>query len=345
MPKHISYLIVGLIAGCIATSLFFAYLSRNQIQANTGQHHVRELKIAHALPMTHPVHEGIEFMATRLKEISGGRMEMIIFPSSQMGDETKCIEQVQMGTLAMTKTSSAPMGNFVELMKVFSLPYLFADAEHYWNVLEGDIGKEMLARLSIRDDGKPSGFIGLGYFDSGSRNFYSTTPILSPKDMIGKKYRVMRDPVAMDLVQSLGGSPTPIPWGELYTALKQGVVDGAENNPPSIVSSRHSEICKYLTLDAHSRIPDMMIMSEKIWDRLSSTEQKWLKQAMSEATIYQRELWGKATKEALEKMKEEGVTIYEVDKALYREAVKPVIEKYATGEIKEVYDRIQAQIQ
>ncbi len=343
MNKSTSFFIVGLIAGCIASCTFFAVLSRKQHTQGGNDTHTQVLKLAHALPTSHPVHEGLEFMAKRLNELSGGSMEIVIFPSSQMGDETKCIEQVQMGTLAMTKTSSAPMGNFVEVLKVFSLPYLFRDSEHYWNILEGDIGKEMLKRLSVRDDGKPSGFIGLGYFDSGSRNFYATTPINSPKDMEGKKYRVMRDPVAMDLVQALGGSPTPIPWGELYTALKQGVVDGAENNPPSITSSRHSEICKYLTLDAHSRIPDMVIISEKIWDRLKPQEQIWLEEAMTEATEFQRDLWAKATKQALDEMQEvEKVTILKVDTAPFRAAVQPVIDKYAVGGIKDIYDRIQA---
>lgn len=342
MNKATSYFTIGLVAGCILSSAFFAILSRKNHTEGANDQKVQVLKLGHALPTSHPVHEGIEFMGERLKELSGGSMELVIFPSGQMGDETKCIEQVQMGTLAMTKTSSAPMGNFVELLKVFSLPYLFRDEVHYWNVLEGDIGNEMLQRLNKRDDGKPSGFIGLGYFDSGSRNFYSTTPIYSPADMVGKKYRVMRDPVAMDLVQSMGGSPTPIPWGELYTALKQGVVDGAENNPPSIISSRHSEICKYLTLDAHSRIPDMVIISQKIWDRLSPQEQVWLEQAMEEATEFQRDLWAKATAQSLIDMQEQdGVEIIEVDLAPFRDAVKPVIDKYAVGDIKDIYERIQ----
>ncbi|MEQ9825960.1 MAG: TRAP transporter substrate-binding protein [Puniceicoccaceae bacterium] len=342
MKKPTSYFILGIAIGCIISSLFFAALSRNFHTGEAGARSVQQLKLGHALPTTHPVHAGIEFMAERLKELSGGAMEIIIFPSEQMGDETKCIEQVQMGTLAMTKTSSAPMGNFVEVLKVFSLPYLFRDADHYWTVLEGPIGKEMLQRLATRDDGRPSGFIGLGYFDSGSRNFYSTSPIYSPQDMRGKKYRVMRDPVAMDMVQAMGGSPTPIPWGELYTALKQGVVDGAENNPPSIISSRHSEICKYLTLDAHSRIPDIVIISEKIWGRLSPQEQVWLEQAMQEATVFQRDLWAKSTQEALEQMqREDRVEILEVDLAPFRQAVQPVIDKYATGDIRDIYDRIQ----
>ncbi|MCG8526715.1 MAG: TRAP transporter substrate-binding protein [Opitutales bacterium] len=341
LSKSLSQLIVGFIAGVILCCLLFAWILRNQIQSMSGQVDVVQLKFAHVLPTNHPVHKGIVHMANRLKEISGGKMDLVIFPSGQMGDETKCIEQVQIGTLAMTKTSTAPMGNFVELMKVFSLPYLFRSAEHFWRVLDGEIGQEMLVRLATHDDGSATGFIGLGYFDSGSRNFYSKEPILSPADMVGKKFRVMRDPVAMDMVEALGGSPTPIPWGELYTALKQGVVDGAENNPPSIVSSRHSEVCKYLTLDAHSRIPDVVIISEKVWNRLSLQEQEWLKAAMQEGNRKQREIWKKSTAEALEQMKREGVKIIEVDQDPFKEAVASVIEKHAVGSLKDVYNRIQ----
>ena len=343
MKKSSSLFLSGLLIGCLVSCLIFAYLSRNQLSGGgAAQTRVRTLKFAHTLPTNHPVHAGIEHMAKRLEEISGGQMKLAIFPSGQMGDETKCIEQVQMGTLAMTKTSAAPMGNFVSIMKVFSLPYLFDDAGHYWEVLEGDIGQELLRKLAVRDNGKSSGFFGLGYFDSGSRNFYSVDPIRSIADMKGKKFRVMRDPVAMDLVEALGGSPTPIPFGELYTALKQGVVDGAENNPPSIVSSRHNEVCKYLTLDAHSRIPDIVVVSDKIWKRLSEQERTWLKQAMAEATDFQRELWGTATQAAMDKIKKEGGTILEIDTAPYREAVKPVVKKHAIGDIKVFYDRIRS---
>jgi len=308
VKKSSSSITAGIILTILTACFILAVVSRVQHKPEKGT-----LKFAHGLPTNHPVHAGIVYLGKRLEEISGGKMKIIIFPSGQMGDETRCIEQVQRGSLAMTKTSTAPMGNFVSLMKVFSLPYLFDDSEHFWYVLQGEIGKELLQRLSSRDNGKDSGFTGLGYFDSGSRNFYATFPIKTPADMKGKKFRVMRDPVAMDLVEALGGSPTPIPWGELYTALKQGVVDGAENNPPCIVSSRHSEICKYLTLDAHSRIPDMVVISKRVWNKLDQQEQAWLTQAMKEASEYQHNLWAEATQKALQEMKNDGVTILEVD--------------------------------
>ena len=301
------------------------------------------LKFAHVLPTNHPVHQGIEFFADRLSTLSDGQMETVIYPSGQLGDETKCIENIQIGTLDLTKTSTSTMGNFLSLMKVFSLPYLFREEAHYWRVLEGSIGQEMLEAIAERDDGTQTGFIGLGYFDSGSRSFYADVPILKPDDFRGKKFRIMRDPVTMDTVDALGGSPTPIPWGELYTALKQGVVDGAENNPPSIVSARHSEISKYYMLTHHSRIPDIVIVSQKTWDRLSSQQKQWLKQAMADATQYQRGIWAESSQHAMDQMRAEGVTIHEVELKPFVTAVQPVIEKYAVGQLREWYDRIQEQ--
>lgn len=341
LPYGKSQFILGFLTGIILTSILFTGISRHYRKHRDQDPMLLSLKFAHALPTSHPVHLGIEHMAKRVFELSEGKMELIIFPSGQMGDETNCIEQVQRGTLDLTKTSAAPMGNFVETLKLFSLPYLFQDSDHYWNVLDGEIGKGVLQLLSERDDGSPTGFEGIGFFDAGSRNFYADFPIRTPSDLEGKKIRVMRDPVAMDMVAALGGSPTPIPWGELYTALKQGVVDGAENNPPSIVSSGHDEICKYLTLDAHSRIPDIVIMSSKTWNSLSGDQQNWLNQAMDEASLFQRKIWKESTEESLKEMKEKGVEVIEVDTQPFRDLVKPVISEYGKGRIGDLYEQIQ----
>ena len=241
----------------------------------------RTLKIAHSLPISHPVHKGLEELARSAKERSGGRLLIDIFPNEQLGTETQCLEKVQAGTLDITKTSAAPIGNFVPGFKVFSLPYLFRDGDHYWQVLDGPVGGEMLDLLGVKDDGTPSGLHGLGYFDSGSRSFYTVEPVGSPAELRDKKIRVMNDQVAMDMVEAMGGSPTPISFGELYTALKQGTVDGAENNPPSFVSSRHYEICKNYVLDHHSRIPDVILMSSKVWETLDAQQREWLEGAVA----------------------------------------------------------------
>src|SRR5660397_69127 len=211
------------------------------------------------------------FMADRLKEKSNGTVLIDIYPNQQLGSERECLELLQIGSLGMTKVSTAVIENFVPSLKVFGLPFLFRDREHRFKVLEGELGEGFLdASLGQR-------LKGLTYYDSGTRNFYSKTPIESPEDLKGLKIRVQESITAMNLVKSFGGSPTPIAWGELYTALQQGIVDGAENNLPSFYLSRHYEVCKYLTMDEHTAIPDELLISTLVWNKLSLKEQQWLK--------------------------------------------------------------------
>ncbi len=330
-------------AGCVVSSLLFAAASRRPTAEGPNAPSVRTLKFAHALSTTHPVHQAIVHMADRLAEISGGRLKLEIYPSETWGNETKCLEDVQDGRLDMTKTSAAPLGNFISVVKVFSLPYIFKDRDHFWRVLDGPVGREILRAMGTRDDGGASGFRGLCFFDAGSRNFYSDKPISSPADLRGLRVRVMADPVAMDMVEAMGGLPTPIPFGELYTALSTGVVDAAENNPPSILSSRHFEVSKQLSLDHHTMIPDVVIMSTAIWNELSEQERQWISQAAAEASTYQREKWQEASEDALEKLRAAGVVVHDVDLAPFRQASAPVIQQYSTGPIGDILKRIQAE--
>ncbi|MEM9985543.1 MAG: DctP family TRAP transporter solute-binding subunit, partial [Bacteroidota bacterium] len=188
----------------------------------------KTLKLAHGLNVDHPVHLGMEFMSKKLEEYSDGKMSLEIYPSSQLGSERQCLELLQIGSLAMTKVSASVMENFSPDIQIFGLPYIFRDRAHAYAVMDGPIGQELLLgseRYWLR---------GLTYFDAGYRSFYTKTkPVNSPADLKGLKIRVQESPVAMELVRSMDGAPTPIAWGELYTALQQGVVDGAENNPPS----------------------------------------------------------------------------------------------------------------
>lgn len=333
-----AYLTLGFLIGLVAASLLFALMK----PSNGGGAQIKQLKIAHGLPTTHPVHAGIEHFAQRLQFYSGGRIEMDVFPNGQLGSETQTLEQMQSGTLDAAKVGGATLGSFVPVAKVFSLPYIFRSSEHYWAVLNGEIGQELLDVLATNGAGNPSGFRGLTYYDAGSRNFYAQKPILSPDDLEGMKIRVMNDPVAIDMMKAMGASPTPISWGELYTALQQGVVDGAENNPPSFVSSRHFEVCKEFSFDHHSRIPDVLIISEQTWASLSEEEQGWFKQAAAESTEFQREAWNAGVAEALEVMKTEEVKVYVVDLAPFVAATESVRAKYAEGEIKSLLKRIEA---
>lgn len=341
--KH-SNLIVGILIGMVIAGILFAWRGASGKDASeaTGATPRRELEIAHALPTGHPVHQGIVAFADRLEALSGGRITCTLFPSGQRGSETECLEKLQTGSLDFTKVSTAPVSNFVPVYSVFSLPYLFNDADHYWDVLEGDIGREILERSTTLDNGKPSGMVALCYMDAGSRNFYSKVPILSPADVKGKTIRTMRDPIAIAMVGAMGGKAEPMPFGELYSALQQGNVDGAENNPPSFVESRHVEVCKHFTFDHHTRNPDLFIASRALWDQLSEQERVWVRTAASEASRVQRKLWKEGTKSALETMREEGVTIHEPPLEPFQEATAPVIRDFAKGELAELVNRIRA---
>ena len=298
---------------------------------------VTVIKLGHGLDVSHSVHRAMVFMADRLKEKSNGTVLIEIYPNQQLGSERECLELLQIGSLGMTKVSTAVIENFVPSLKVFGLPFLFRDREHRFKVLEGELGEGFLdASLGQR-------LKGLTYYDSGTRNFYSKTPIDSPEDLKGLKIRVQESITAMNLVKSFGGSPTPIAWGELYTALQQGIVDGAENNLPSFYLSRHYEVCKYLVLDEHTAIPDELLISTLVWNKLSLKEQQWLKEAAMESSEYQKGLWSKSELDALEEIKKAGVKVITPDKDLFREKVQPMYDEFSQDpEMKKTIEAIQA---
>jgi tripartite ATP-independent transporter DctP family solute receptor len=300
------------------------------------------LKLGHGLPTTHPVHIAMESMAERVKERSGGQMIVQVFPNEQLGNEKECIEALQLGYLAMTKVSSAPMESFVNKMKVFGVPYLFRDAEHYWKVLSGPIGKELLLA------GEAKRLRGLCYYDAGARSFYTKShPIHSPDDLRGLKIRVQNSIMAMKMIEAMRGSATPIPFGELYTSLDQGVVDAAENNAPSFVQARHYEVCRYYTLDEHTCLPDILMIGTRSWNRLTPEQQNILQEAADESVVYQRKLWVEAEEADLKLVQEAGVTVIRPDKQPFRESVRPIWEEFQgsqdekLAEIGALIERIQ----
>jgi len=295
------------------------------------------LKLAHSLSTEHPVHQAIEFMAARVAELSGGSLRIDVYPSEQLGSEREAIELVQLGILAMTKTSTGPMEGFVPAMKVYGLPYLFRDSEHMWKVLNGKIGRDILDSL------EPAGMIGLCYYDAGARSFYTTErKITTPADLAGLKIRVQKSEMSRRMIEAMGGAPTPIDWGELYTSLQQGVVDGAENNPPSFFNSRHYETSKYYTLDEHLRVPDMIVINPTAWNELSPEHQAVLQQAADESVEFQRNLWAETERENLEAVQEAGVEIIRPDKQPFVEAVQSVWRQFAGTEIGRLAEEIRA---
>jgi tripartite ATP-independent transporter DctP family solute receptor len=293
------------------------------------------LKLAHSLDVTHPVHKAMVYMAEKAKEKSSGRMQIQIFPSEQLGTEKENIESLQLGYLAMTKTSTAVMEGFVPRMKIFGIPYLFRDSEHYWKVLKGPIGKALLLA------GQNKGLRGLCFYDAGARSFYAKKEIHSPADLKGLKIRVMKSNMSMKMIDAMGGSPTPIPWGELYTSLEQGVVDAAENNPPSYRTSRHYEVCKYYTLDEHARLPDILMISVKVWNSLASEFQQILQEAVDESVEYQRKIWAEAEEADLKTVQDAGVKVIHPDKKPFQESVKSMWNEFKGTEIGKLIEQIQ----
>lgn len=293
----------------------------------------KTLKLAHGLDPLHPVHKGMVFMAEKLKEKSDGKLTMTIYPSGQLGSEQQCVELLQIGSLAITKVSAAVLESFTDNFQVLGMPYIFKSKEHAFNVLDGPIGQELL--LST----EPFKIRGLCFYDAGARSFYTINKTIQvPDDLKGMKIRVMQSQTAMSFVKAMGGSPTPISWGELYTALQSGVVDGAENNPPSFYTSRHYEVCKEYSINEHTMVPDVVVISSVVWNKLSEQEKKWLQEAADESVVAQRKFWEESVTESLKIVKEAGVNVTYPNKEPFAEKVQDLLESYKTNP--ELYDLI-----
>lgn len=312
--------------------IFFLLTSCSKLSEN------KVVYLAHTLPVSHPVHKGMEVFAKAAEKESGGKLTVKIFPDGQLGTEREVLELLQIGSIAMTKVSAAAMANFAPEYKVFGVPYLFRDKVHLFQVLEGKTGEDILvggSKFLLR---------GLCYYDAGSRSFYTKEkPIKTPDDLQGLKIRVMNHQMSVDMVNEMGGSATPMAYGELYTALQQGVVDGAENNPPSFVTSGHFEVCKYYSIDEHSSIPDVLVIGTKYWDQLNDEEQGWLKSAARTSAQAQKKFWSDNVAECMVKLKAENVEIIYPDKTLFAEKSKSVLEEFAQDSaMKKLIDEIKA---
>ena len=303
----------------------------------------RVLRLSHSLNRDHPVHKGMEFMADDLARRSGGELRIEIYADGQLGPERDLIELIQIGSLAMTKVSTAPLENFSPLIKVFSLPYLFRDREHFWQMANGPIGRELL------DASIPYRLKGLTYFDAGARSFYINKKrnrvVRHPDDLDGLSIRVQRSRTAVRLVELLGAKPIPIPFGELYTALDTGTVDGAENNPPSLYTTRQYEVTAAYTLNEHTIVPDILIIGVDTWNRLSPQEQSWLQASADAASVHQRKLWAEAETEMLAIIEDSGVEVVrDVDREAFRARTLPMYDddEFSQPEVRDLIQRIRA---
>lgn len=295
------------------------------------------LRLAHALDVNHSVHKAMLRMGEELEKMSNGKLKLQIYPSQQLGSERELLELLQLGSIDITKTSAAVVESFSPEYKVFSIPYLFKSNEHMLKVLNGDIGDRIL-NSSVEFN-----FRGLSYYDAGKRSFYTKDRRVEvPSDLEGLKVRVQASNTAIQMVNNYGAAATPIPFGELYSALQQGVVDAAENNPPSFYLTRHYEVCKYYILNEHTTVPDILMIGEITWNRLSNEEKGWVKAAAEISKIYQFELWSESEKEALEAVKEAGIEIIYPDKTPFIEGAQPMVDKMLEDPVlRNLYNEIQ----
>ncbi|MFQ1993401.1 TRAP transporter substrate-binding protein [Aeromonas veronii] len=279
---------------------------------------VTTLKLSHNHNRDHAVHQAMSDMAKEVREKTSGEVVIRIYPDAQLGSQRESMELMQNGALDMVKSNAAELESFGAAYSVFNLPYLFRDKEHLFKVEEGDIGREIL------NSTKGSGFVGLTYYDAGARSLYAKKPITSPSDLKGMKIRVQPSPSAIAMVKALGGNPTPLAYGELYTALQQGVVDAAENNIPSFSLSRHSEVAKFFSLDEHTMVPDVLVVSTKTLDKLTPEQQQVLYKAAANSSELMKKLWIQSEEKERAVAEKAGVIFSNVDKAPFVQAVQPI---------------------
>ncbi|MFD0979294.1 TRAP transporter substrate-binding protein [Tropicimonas aquimaris] len=297
------------------------------------------LKASDTHPDGYPTVEGVKAMGKMLEEKTDGRICIEMFHSAQLGEEKDTIEQTQFGVIDLNRVSFGPFNNIIPETQIPSLPYIFRSVDHMHKVMDGEIGGEILGAFSDHD------LIALTSYDAGSRSFYnSQKPITSLEDLAGMKFRVMQSDLFVDMVGALGANATPMPYGEVYSGIQTGVIDGAENNWPSYESSGHFEVAGYYTLDQHLMVPEVLVMSKMTWDKLSEEDQKLVMEAAKESTAVQRKLWAEREAESEEKVRAAGNEIItDIDKTPFIEAMAPVYEKYVTDEkLKDLVARIQA---
>ncbi len=296
-----------------------------------------EIKSSDVHPMGYPTTDAIQYMGELLETWTSGRMKIKIFHSMQLGGEKEALEQVQVGALEMTRVSVGVVGPIVPEFNAFNLPYFFTSTDHMHKVVDGEIGTELLNKL------EKGGLIGLGYMDAGSRSFYNKErPIKTLADLEGLKIRVMQNPIFVDMVNSMGGNGLSVAFNELYTAMQTGVVDGAENNPPTYHSQKHYEIAGYYTLTEHLMVPEIFVFSKKVWDTLTPLDQQLIRKASALAVIKERELWAAREVAALEELKAAGINVItDVDKGPFIEATEPVRAKFGS-EYADLIKRAQA---
>lgn len=283
-----------------------------------------ELKAADVHPEGYPNVVAMQHLGEKLSSATEGRITLKMFPGGVLGDEKAMIEQAQVGAIAILRTSLGPVGPVVPEVNVFNLPFVFRDEAHMRKVIDGEIGDELLKKITDSS----ANLVGLGWMDGGIRNLYTKKPIRNTEDIKGLKIRMMGNPLFVETMNAMGGNGISMGFGELYSALQTGVVDGAENNPPTYLTQNHYSVAKFYSLTGHLIIPEIFVMSKTVWNKLSPGDQALIKRLSREAQMEQRALWDKKVAESEEALKKAGVQFVEVDKKIFYDATAPVRMKY-----------------
>ncbi|HTN27038.1 MAG TPA: TRAP transporter substrate-binding protein [Burkholderiales bacterium] len=278
-------------------------------------------------PLGYPTVEAIQRMGKKLEAQTNGRISIQMFPSMQLGGEKEMIEQAQVGALQIARISVGPMGPIVDELNVFNMPFVFRDEAHMRKVIDGPIGAEMLDKLTNSPQAR---LVALGWMDAGTRNVYSDKPVTKPADLKGMKIRMMGNPIFVETMNAMGGNGIAMGFNELHQALQSGVVDGAENNEPTLLAQNHYQTPrgKVYSLTGHLIIPEIFVFSKASWDKLSKADQDSLKKVSREAQLEQRQLWDAYVSEATGKLKAAGIQFVPADKEAFYKATQPVRDKY-----------------
>jgi tripartite ATP-independent transporter DctP family solute receptor len=295
------------------------------------------LKAADVHPEGYPNVVAMQHLGEKLAAATDGRITLKMFPGAILGDEKAMIEQTQVGAIDILRTSLGPVGPVVPEVNVFNMPFVFRDEAHMRAVIDGEIGDELLAKITA----SPSKLVALGWMDGGTRNLYTKKPVRNQEDLKGMKIRMMGNPLFVDTMNAMGGNGISMGFGELYSALQTGVVDGAENNPPTYFTQNHFTVAPYYALTGHLMIPEIFVMSKTTWDKLSADDQALIKKLARDAQMEQRELWDAKVAESVAEVKKAGVEFIEVDKKVFYDATAPVREKYGK-DYTELIKRIEA---
>lgn len=289
-------------------------------------------------PAGYPTVAAVESMGKKLEAATNGRIKVQMFPGAVLGQEKEAVEQTQLGAIQMARISLGVIGPVVPEVDVFNMPFVFRDVNHMRKVIDGPVGQDLLDKVSS----SPARLIGLCWMDGGSRSLYTKKPVRKPDDLKGQKIRMMGNPLFVDTMNAMGGNGISMAYGEVFTALQTGVIDGAENNPPSMFTSNHYTTgAKYYTQTNHLIIPEILVMSKATWDKLSKDDQALVKKLAREAQMEQRALWDKSVEDYSAKLKAAGVEFIQIDNKPFYDATAPVRAKYG-AKFQDLMQRIAA---